>query len=47
MAGRGDAVQGDVAGPLDGPFVILLQQDRTDEAGDGSWGRCRPPRSDA
>jgi hypothetical protein len=35
IAQLGDALQRDVAGALDRPFVILLQQDRADEAGDG------------
>src|SRR5215207_2234090 len=32
-----DSFQGDVAGSLDGPFVVLLEQDCADEPGDGGF----------
>ena len=32
----GDGLQRDAAGALDGPRVVLLEQDRAHEAGDGS-----------
>jgi hypothetical protein len=32
---RGDCLKGHVTGALDGPLVVLLEQDRPDEAGDG------------
>ena len=32
-----DGFQAHVAGALDGPFVVLLQQQRTDQAGDGGF----------
>ena len=35
IAERGDGFQGHVAGALDGPFIVLFQQDGPDEAGDG------------
>jgi hypothetical protein len=31
--------QGHVAGALDGPFIVLLEQDRPDQAGDGGLVR--------
>ena len=34
-AHRSNAFQSDVAGALDGPFIVLLEQDGADEAGDG------------
>ena len=30
-----DCFQGHVAGALHGPFIVLLEQDRTDQSGDG------------
>ena len=35
IAERGDGFQGHVAGTLDGPFVILFEQQGADEADDG------------
>src|SRR5215204_4942272 len=35
-----DSFQGDVAGSLDGPFVVLLEQDCADEPGDGGLVEC-------
>jgi len=35
IADRRDAFQCDVASALDGPFVVLFEQDRADEPGDG------------
>jgi hypothetical protein len=35
VAQRRDCFQGHVAGPLHRPFVVLLQQDGADQAGDG------------
>jgi hypothetical protein len=35
IAGGAHAFQADVAGALDGPLVVLFEQDGTDEAGDG------------
>ena len=37
IAQRSDGFQAHVAGALDRPFVILLQQQRTDQAGDGGF----------
>lgn len=37
IADQSDAFQGDVARALEGPLVILLEQDRADETGDGSF----------
>ena len=35
VADRSDAFQSDLAGALDGDFVVLLEQDGADEADDG------------
>ncbi len=35
VAHRRDGFEGHVAGSLDGPLVVLFQQDGADEAGDG------------
>ena len=35
IAHRGDCLKCHVAGPLDGPFVVLFEQQRTDQAHDG------------
>ena len=35
MAQRGDGFQRHVTSTLDGPLIVLFEQDRTDEAGDG------------
>jgi hypothetical protein len=42
-----DGFQRHVTGTPDGPFVVLFEQDRSDEANDGVliWGRCRPSRA--
>jgi hypothetical protein len=37
IADRGDAFQGDVSGPLDGPLVVLLKQNGADESVDGGF----------
>jgi hypothetical protein len=37
IAGLGDALKGHVAGSLDGPFVVLLEQQSADETGDGGF----------
>ena len=36
LAERGDRLKGHVSGPLDRPFVVLLQQECADQAGDRS-----------
>ena len=36
---RGDGLNGHVAGALDGPLVVLLEEDGADEAGDGGFVR--------
>ncbi|AMM86028.1 transposase [Martelella sp. AD-3] len=35
IAHRGDCLKCHVAGPLDGPFVVLLQEQGTDQSDDG------------
>ena len=35
MAQGSDGFQRHVTGALNGPFIVLLEQDRADEAGDG------------
>ena len=37
IAQRRDRFQGHVAGPLHRPFVVLLEEDGADEAGDGGF----------
>src|SRR4051812_12752935 len=37
-----DSFQGDVAGSLDGPFIVLLEQDRAHEPGNGGFVREDP-----
>src|SRR2546423_6400728 len=37
IAQRSDGFQAHVSGTLDRPFLVLLQQQRTDEAGDGGF----------
>jgi hypothetical protein len=39
IADRRDAFQRDVSGPLDGPFVVLFEQDRANEPCDGGLVR--------
>ena len=39
----GDGLKGHVAGALYGPFVVLLEQDRADETGDGGLVREEMP----
>jgi hypothetical protein len=35
IAQQCDGFQGHITGPLDRPFIVLLEQDRADEAGEG------------
>jgi hypothetical protein len=35
IAERGDGFQSHVAGALDGPFIVLFQENRSDQSGDG------------
>jgi hypothetical protein len=46
IADGGDAFQSHVTGTLDGPLVVLFEQEGADQAEDCSlvWGRCRPRR---
>jgi hypothetical protein len=37
LADRSDAFQGGVVGALNGPLVVLFEQDGTDEPGDGRF----------
>ena len=45
IAGRRDGFQRHVVGALHGPFVILFEQDRADEAGIGGFFRKMPTTS--
>ena len=42
IAQRGDGFQRHVAGALDGPFVVLLEQEGADEVEDGGFVRENP-----
>jgi hypothetical protein len=46
IAQRGDGFQRQVAAALDGPLVVLFEQDGADQTGDGVlvWERCRSLR---
>ena len=39
---RRDGLKGQVAGSLDGPLVVLLEQDRANQSGDGGLAGVPP-----